>query len=559
VLWVNSSPLTIWEREALPRFPSVFETFEDERTVSTYYKEKMFRPVKEGGRAFWTNRSFGGIELEMYRLPFGMIGQVMLAQPKDADIGTRDGDRLLAGQPGDAEMTGSLDFRGDLINARIAKEKIGPGITVGANYVQYDFDNGLIYESEFLKNSIANSKTNNVPVIINNKIASIDMKGNLNAKFFLSADFAMSMDDSVKFVKDTGAVMPYTANNFNEVQSSPAFAFYSKIQDKHFLPLTWELIYVQKDFYSPYSLTNNSRNPQWRKDEMYNGAGSFRYTPNLTGINFKCEPEFNRGRIDFQYGVHKQVEAGQDMMVFNYRLNGRYVWESLTSWSKYSSMLPIDSGSGFTKYQARVGVSTGVTKLDIQTGDLRGGTWETWEAFGAYKSAAQAKAGTIPSSVKWSTVISSDMAYDIGSLIHYDRNVMLHLNTALTGISKSFAPIPQENVSDMMLWSWFAQSEPTIAITPTFHMLGVFGVETFRAKQAYALVNVVKFGNTVQNDYAQAPINIIETAVGFGFDWDFTSRAGIHVRYRYATHKDETLPINNWKANFVTAETKVWF
>ena len=38
VIWANSSPLTMWERETMPRFAWVYETFEDEKTVSTYYK-----------------------------------------------------------------------------------------------------------------------------------------------------------------------------------------------------------------------------------------------------------------------------------------------------------------------------------------------------------------------------------------------------------------------------------------------------------------------------------------------------------------------------------------
>ena len=72
VIWANASPLTMWERETNPRFAWQYELFEDEKTVSTYYKEKVFKPVKEGGRAFWTNRSFGGVFANFYQLPFDM-------------------------------------------------------------------------------------------------------------------------------------------------------------------------------------------------------------------------------------------------------------------------------------------------------------------------------------------------------------------------------------------------------------------------------------------------------------------------------------------------------
>jgi hypothetical protein len=30
--------------------------------------------------------------------------------------------------------------------------------------------------------------------------------------------------------------------------------------------------------------------------------------------------------------------------------------------------------------------------------------------------------------------------------------------------------------------------------------------------------------------YEYSPIDYLQTAVGIGFDWDFTARAGLHVR-----------------------------
>ena len=131
VIWMNSSPLTIWERETAPRFAWQYELFEDEKTVSTYYKEKVFKPVKEGGRAFWTNRSFGGVFANVYQLPYNMKAQLLVSQPMDADMGTRDGLRLYAGQPGELETYGLHDMRGSIYHARIAKEKILDNLTVG--------------------------------------------------------------------------------------------------------------------------------------------------------------------------------------------------------------------------------------------------------------------------------------------------------------------------------------------------------------------------------------------------------------------------------------------
>ena len=59
--------------------------------------------------------------------------------------------------------------------------------------------------------------------------------------------------------------------------------------------------------------------------------------------------------------------------------------------------------------------------------------------------------------------------------------------------------------------------------------------------------------------YEQAPINILQTALGFGFDWDFSARAGLHFRYKWMTHSDETVSENDWKGHYIQVETKMWF
>jgi hypothetical protein len=48
--------------------------------------------------------------LNAYQLPLGFTAQFLLSQPKDMDVGTRDGLRLYGGQPGEEEMTGDYDM-----------------------------------------------------------------------------------------------------------------------------------------------------------------------------------------------------------------------------------------------------------------------------------------------------------------------------------------------------------------------------------------------------------------------------------------------------------------
>lgn len=581
VIWANASPLTMWERETAPRFAWQYELFEDEKTVSTYYKEKVFKPVKEGGRAFWTNRSFGGVFANVYQLPFNMKAQFMVSQPADADIGTRDGLRMYGGQPGELEMSGGYDMRGSVYHGRLAKEKILDNLTVGLNYMGVVFDKGIIYEPEF-RNQWLTYGNGVGPTELNTHVASLDVKGNITPKLYLMADVAVSMTDSVKFYQSE-SVAGYNAANvssgysedaYENEMNTPQVGVYVKAQSKYVegWPMTVEAIFLPKEFYSPYSLSNPSRFATWRRDETFLNGGSLRYVPNMAGLNFKLEPTFNRGYFDFQYGQHRQVEDGQDVIYFNYRLNGRNMWEGSNSWTKHKPLFIADSGNADNAgYIARSGVQAGSEegiKQYRQQGGLYGGTWELWESFVAYESADQIAKGEVPTHTKWSSFMSFMGGYDIGGWFGTDRTIMMTLYAALSGISTSFAPIAySESQDDMLMWSFYTQFEPSVAVHPKFHMVGILGMETFRAENAF---NTVAYTSTIAKTsdfkgqfntsfYKKAPINYLETAIGLGFDWDFADRAGLHVRYKYMTHSDELISENDWHSHYIAAETKVWF
>ena len=590
VIWANASPLTMWERETNPRFVWQYELFEDEKTVSTYYKEKAFKPVKEGGRAFWTNRSFGGVFANVYQLPYDLKAQFLVSQPIDADVGTRDGLRTYSGQPGELEMTGSYDFRGTILHGRIAKEKIADNLTIGVNYMGVIFDDGIIYEDDF-RNEWLNEGLTAIPML-NTHVITADIKGNITPKLYLMADLGLSITDSTLFympaTKDptTGEVVPvrtyYTDKDDSKRSSvaSPKLGIYVKAQSKYLegWPMTAELVFFQPGFYSPYSLTNPSRFPGWRKDETYLNAGALRYSPNMAGINFKLEPSFNRGYFDFQYAQHRQIDAGQDVIAFNYRLNGRNMWESSNSWTKHKPLFVADSGNySGPGYVARAGVQRGSAdgvKFYRQRGGLYGGTWELWESFVAYEKSSQIEKEEVPTHAKWSTYLSFMGGYDIGHWFGTDRNIMMTGYVALSGISTSFAPIAvSEKQSNMLMTSFYGQFEPTVAVTPTFHMVGILGLETFRSEKAYR-INSTKRGIAKPTGsatnyyyevgdntyfYEKAPINYKDFAVGLGFDWDFSDRVGLHFRYKFMTHSDETVSENDWHSHYIAAETKAWF
>ncbi len=273
-----------------------------------------------------------------------------------------------------------------------------------------------------------------------------------------------------------------------------------------------------------------------------------------------------------QYGQHRQIEDGDDVIYFNYRLNGRNMWEGTSSWTKHKPLFIADSGNADNAaYIARTGVQLGSEegiKQYRQRGGLYGGTWELWESFVAYEDADQISSGEVPSHAKWSSYLSFMGGYDIGGWFGTDRTIMMTLYAALSGLSTSFAPIAySESQDDMLMWSFYTQFEPAVAVTPKFHMVGILGMETFRAENAYTTVAAVStvakksdFAGTFGTNYFQkAPINYLETAIGLGFDWDFADRAGLHVRYKYMTHSDELISDNDWHSHYIAAETKVWF
>jgi len=573
VLWTNASPFSIWDRDPAPRFVSIYETFEEERLVGRLYKEKTFRPVKEGGRAFWTNRPFGGVMLDFYQMPFGLKSQFMLSEPKDADMATRDGLRLYAGQPGDAEMKGTLDFRGTVLHSRVAKEKLFGEMELGLNYVGMRQDEEIISEAEFGSFFGADE----VPYYLNVDVATMDLKGNLSKKFMMHVEAAVSIDDSVKYKRQANGT--YNFQDVKNASSDPNVALYAKIQDKHWKPITMEALYVPKGFYSPYAMTTDSRNLAFRKQEMYLNAGTYRYSHNLMGANIKFEPEFNRGRFDVFYGLHKQVEPVPDVVLFEHRLNGRMEWETLHSWSKYNSTLDIDQGSvagepkGDDKYIGRASLEqhSDGRRHYKQDGGLRGGTWETWEEFVPWESAEDINSGNIPQNEKWSNSLTIDMAYDIAHWFDFNRNMLLHAYTTVSSITTSLQPLPYSTSYDdgVLLWSWYVHSEPAIALTDNFHMIGIFGFEMWKGEQAYAESNPFVLSGAQKTDqnirtletpnYTHKPIDYLQTALGFGFDWDFVPRAGLHFRYKYATHEDKYEENNNWQGHYVSAETKAWF
>jgi hypothetical protein len=144
-----------------------------------------------------------------------------------------------------------------------------------------------------------------------------------------------------------------------------------------------------------------------------------------------------------------------------------------------------------------------------------------------------------------------------------------------------------------------ARFEPAISLSNSFQVLGLVGVETWKSDKAYRnklankqsvnadlpgyqyvdlknadgsakLYDNIHYyepissyaGAGVPEPYVDAelsPVDYLQMSYGVGFDWDYTARAGLHVRAKYATHADKNIPSNNWNGAFLFGETKIWF
>ena len=615
-MWVEGSPFTIWKRDPRPKLAWYYETYEPEQSSYQYYTQKFFYRRNDLGRLSWPKKAFGGIEADAFRMPYDMGLQLDFAQPSNMLPTKTDGNEYNA--PGDAEALGSINSLGQLYFARLTKKKVFSGVMLGANLLWVELPEDLINQTLYSTTSTASQafryqfRDAQEPFYTKPRVFSLDARGNLNAKYFLQADVALAYEDSVHFhlpdslAQDTTKHL--TGADYNGSfprsysKSSLSPAVYVKLNNSGVLPMETEGFFAAKKFWSPYAMTEYA--VPVHRDEMKLGTGSFSYQPNLVGLSWKVSPKVSTGFLSLTVGEHVQAEKGKDILRFQQTLNGRELWNGSSSWARTEPGRLIDEGVPYynPRYQARLGEGqrdNNTLYLAAQPGGLRGDDQELWEEFAAYDNLAQANSGIVPQSQKIATSLALDWGYDLAPLIGYSRNFMLATYVNVNSISKDLGgPI---NSGQTLLWSGLGRLEGVFSVSPTFQFIGLLGVENWKSDKAYRNTLADKIGGTTAdhslpayqkvldangveisynnllsyesilsiarsaqnaNPYVIAeasPIDYLQTAMGAGFDWDFTSRAGLHVRYKYATHQDKNLPDNDWNGSFFFAESKLWF
>jgi hypothetical protein len=225
----------------------------------------------------------------------------------------------------------------------------------------------------------------------------------------------------------------------------------------------------------------------------------------------------------------------------------------------------------------------------------------------------------VPESKKYTFNLELDAAYDIAPVIGYKKDLFVGGYVGVNGISSSIKPLAfSDETEDMLMWSLYVRLEPAIALHKNFYLLGLFGYENWRARNAWMMRDVPTgrilnpIARSYQNgdgktawfdpasktekvrqegtdafgmdrnkvtteNFVEVPIDYRDFAYGLGFDWDVLERVGLHGRAKYISHEDRGLneyydgvtkekgtkfsaqDKNDWGTWVFSLEVKTWF
>lgn len=172
------------------------------------------------------------------------------------------------------------------------------------------------------------------------------------------------------------------------------------------------------------------------------------------------------------------------------------------------------------------------------------------------------ESGFVPMSKKNSFNIVLDWGMDISKLFNYKNDLFLSLYYEMSGVTKSgFAPFAfDKDKEDVLLLSHYIRSEPAIALTDEFYLLGLFGLEKWISGKTWVGEMVTDSeGIEYLEGIKRVDIESTDFAAGFGFDWDMMKRVSLHGRYKRFKHTDKGAGVNDYVGNHVRLELKAFF
>jgi hypothetical protein len=585
VLWLEGSPLTLWNRAARPKSVWYREDFDPEASTALSYERNSFSRESDLQRLSSPKKPFGGAELNVFHIPYGF--DLHLAYTDAAGLAPTRIENPWDVRDGETPSMASSADLGAMYYGRIAQTGALEGITLGVNMVRIDLSEDLINQRIFSASPVQGYmfqfKGGKQPYFVNPQVFSVDGRGQLSPDFSFQAELGLSLDDSVSYKAVAGQPGVYDGRSrTGHKAGAPQPAAYAKLDGIALVPFTAEVFFASKGFWSPYGMTEAGAS--LRRDEMRLGAGSAGYQSNLAGVNLRIAPKLDNGFIIVGIGQHVQIAKSRDVMQFQHVLNGRDVWSSSTSGARASPEQMLDDvlPPGNPKYENRLGdlgPSRDLLYGGQERGGLRGENRELWEEFAAYATKAQADSGLVPSHRKFATTLSLDWGIRMDPWFEGWLPSMLNLYGETDAIGTDLGALG--NTGTTLLWSGLARCEPAVSLTSRLVILGQLGVETWKSKFAWknSLYNQAATGqfNNVnyyeplsslspasQNavprvDAVAAPIDYLQLSYGAGCDWDFSAHAALNLRFKYATHKDGEIPSNAWSGIFLSAGTQIWF
>lgn len=199
-LWIEMSPLTIYRRENRRQFAWFYEAFEPDLTVRGYHNQKSFYR-RSAGRLTWPRKTFGGGHIDFYQLPFGMNGQLLVAEPVNNYPAQKRAATL--NRYGDAEGLNSFSNPGLLIAGRLARRATLGDLEVGLNFLTYQVSRDIYrdfgLDDQYSHNSQSwwrRFEVNGLtPELEEPTVLSLDFRGKLSNDFQFMGDIAVSQNN----------------------------------------------------------------------------------------------------------------------------------------------------------------------------------------------------------------------------------------------------------------------------------------------------------------------------------------------------------------------------
>jgi len=503
--WYNLSNFTVGVYQILDRY-SIFdrtpwEGVTDELKYESYYRTG----ATSAGDLRWNNQAFQGLIVNGAQLP-GNLGFDLFwgkTQPNGNLTNSINDPALSIPSTLDAGSVPTyLGFAGDgrTTSNFITGGKIGKTFGKKRNTIFYN----AIYSVTAL-----------------DSIAKISRKYQVHT---LSMNLKI---DKMRFVGEFGAGS-YESPTYNKKWGEVLMLHAFLPKEYTVLPIDVQLFQISKDFFNQNGAVATNSNPDIIKDfgviAGANGIGAQiaqvgQLVHNRRGLNINTEVDIGKLRLNFGWGLSKELEVASTQLTYVHRINGLAL-------SRIYNPFPEGAVSPtvFGPLGRKISFFRGVTEI-VQTTDLNPVTANARNK--KYFNAVDLQA-------KYKTKLG-------------DRFLYLFYLGSFGSASRKSEALPLYN-EDSYLFVQYHEFDAYLEIFPKFILTGYLGIENARG------------GADTQFDLAtQLPLDQFGTGIGVGFDWTISKSTGLYFRHRWMNFRDRSFELDQYKGREVTLELKTFF